>query len=323
MKNNYGKIDNTIVGNYIAKYKYLVEEYDTVKKLKHPVYKKVMDFYKAHDLERRNFLKYYWRYKHSKNIFDLLPQKRGPKYKTRRPCKFIENKVLEFRIKGNNKYEIYNILKPTLKKYTPSPSGIYNITKRYNMNKLTTKMKENKRKIIKEKIGELGHIDCHYLSNGIIEGRKTKLYIFTLIDDYSRIAWSELLERVTSLDTMFAMLKSLNMINEHYNIKFEEILSDNGPEFGKKESKRKEEHPFERLLLEMGIKHRYTRAYRPQTNGKVERFWKTLEVDLLEGTTFKSVDELKDELMQYMYYYNHMRPHQGINNNLPVDLLPK
>ena len=47
-------------------------------------------------------------------------------------------------------------------------------------------------------------------------------------------------------------------------------------------------HPMERMLLELGITHRYTRPYRPQTNGKVERFWRTLNEDLLEGTTFES-----------------------------------
>ena len=40
------------------------------------------------------------------------------------------------------------------------------------------------------------------------------------------------------------------------------------------------------MLLELGIKHRYTRPYRPQTNRKVERFWRTLNDDLIDGTTY-------------------------------------
>ena len=67
------------------------------------------------------------------------------------------------------------------------------------------------------------------------------------------------------------------------------------------------------MLLELGIKHRYIRPYRPQTNGKVERFWRTLNEDLIDETTFESIDEFKDELMQYLCYYNTQRPHQGIN----------
>ena len=54
-------------------------------------------------------------------------------------------------------------------------------------------------------------------------------------------------------------------------------------------------HPMERMLLELGTVHRYTRPCRPQTNGKVERFWRMLDEDLLDGTTFESVEELKEE----------------------------
>jgi transposase InsO family protein len=88
--------------------------------------------------------------------------------------------------------------------------------------------------------------------------------------------------------------------------------------FGSKISKTKESHPFERMLIEMNIKHRYTRPYRPQTNGKIERFWKTLNDDLIEETEFDTLEELKDELLQYMYYYNELRPHQSLGGISPA-----
>ena len=122
---------------------------------------------------------------------------------------------------------------------------------------------------------------------------------------------------------MFATLKCLNILSDHYKIKFEEILSDNGTEFGAKRYKNKEDNPFERLLLELGIKHRYTKLYRPQTNGKIERFWRTLKDDMLDYTIYNSEEELKEELLQYLYYYNHERPHQGINGETPYNFLQK
>lgn len=106
---------------------------------------------------------------------------------------------------------------------------------------------------------------------------------------------------------------------KEFLIKFQEVLTDNGSEFGNRNHKNKEEHPFERMLMELNIKHRYTRPYRPQTNGKVERFWKTIEEDLLAETSFDSIEEFKDELVQYMYYYNYQRPHQGINGKIPAE----
>jgi transposase InsO family protein len=313
--------DTTIWRNYVEKYRFLIKEYEQVKRKEHPFYKLAKDFYKAHDTCGKSFLKYYNRYKQSGNDKDLEPRKRGPRYKTRRPIKFIENKVIELRQKGNSKLEIVSILKPTLHKFTPSPSGVYNICKRYGMNRLTVKMKQNKRKIIKEKMGQLGHIDCHHLSKSVIRGQSRKLYLVCVIDDYSRLAWAEVTEDITSLTVMFAALKCMNILHDQYKLKFEEIISDNGPEFGPKESKQKHGHPFERMLKELGIKHRYTKPYRPQTNGKVERFWRTLQEDLIRETDFDSLEELKDELLQYLVYYNIQRPHQGINGKTPVEMI--
>jgi hypothetical protein len=315
--------DGTIWRNYREKYLFLMKEYEQVKRKEHPLYKLAKDFYKAHDTCGKSFLKYYNRYKQSGRSEDLLPRKRGPRYKSRRPLKFIENKVIELRLKGNSKHEIVSILKPSLHKFTPSPSGVYNICKRYGLNRLTVKMKQSKRKIIKERMGQLGHIDCHHLSKSVIRGESRKLYLVCVIDDHSRLAWAEVVEDITSLTVMFAALKCINMLYDQYKIKFEEILSDNGPEFGPRESSTKQGHPFERLLIELGIKHRYTRPYRPQTNGKVERFWRTLQEDLIHETDFDSLEELKDELLQYLVYYNHQRPHQGIDGKTPGEMVPK
>ena len=313
--------DLTLKRNYLEKYRFLIKEYEQVKNKTHPFYKKAMDFYKANDTCAKSFLKYYNRYKQGGKSIDLLPQKRGPRYKTRRPLPFIEQKVIELREKGNNKYEIVSILKPKLGNHTPSYSGVYNILKRNNINRLTPKIKKNYQKIIKERMGQLGHVDCHHLSKSIIKGQSHRLYLVCVIDDYSRIAWAELIPDITSLTVMFTALKCLNILSDHYEIKFEEILSDNGPEFGIKTSKQKRQHPFERMLMELGIVHRYTKPYRPQTNGKVERFWRTLEDDLLRETDFDSLEELKEELIQYLYYYNHERPHQGIDGKKPIEMI--
>jgi len=311
--------DSTLKKNYIQKYQFLIEEYEQVKSGTHPKLKKVGDFYKSHGTCRQIFLKYYSRYKQSGgNPGSLLPGKRGPKYKTRRPPEEIESLVLAERERGCNKYEIAHILKPLLKEHTPSPSGIYNILKRHGQNKLTQPMKEEKRRIIKEKAGELAHIDCHHLSKDLIANHSKRYYLVCVLDSCTRVAWAEVVEDIKSLTVMFSTLRCFNHLVDKYNIKFAEVLTDNGPEFGPRGSSKKETHAFERMLIEMGIKHRYTRPYRPQTNGKVERFWRTLNEDLIAGTYFESIDQFKDELMQYMLYYNQLRPHQGIDGEIPA-----
>ena len=287
--------DLTVERKYLDTYRFMIKEYEQVKLKVHPVHKYVEDLYKAWGTNRKSFLKYYNRFKQSGKQSDLLPQKRGPRYKTRRPLKFIENKVIELRQRGNSKHEIVSVLKPTLNKFTPSPSGVYNICRRYGLNRLTAPMKQNKRKIIKERMGQLGHIDCHHLGKAIIRGESRKLYLVCVLDDYSRLAWAEVTQDVTALTVMFAALKCMNMLHGEYRIKFEEVITDNGPEFGQRNSNSKMQHPFERMLFELGIKHRYTQPYRPQTNGKVERFWRTIKEDLIEQTDFDSFEEFKDE----------------------------
>ena len=297
--------DRTVERNYIQKWRFLIGEYELVKEKKHPQFRFVQDFYNFHGTSRQTFAKYYNRYRHSGADEALLPLKRGPKWKSRRTLPFIEEKVLEQRRKGINGYETYAILKPTLKSHTPSPSTIYAITKRHGLNRLTKKMRTTKRRIIKSK--------------DLVLGARQRYYLVSIVDACTRLAWAEVVDDLKSLSVMFAALKSINMLNAEYGVRFEAVLTDNGPEMAS--PKNRTHHPMERMLMELGIKHRYTRPYRPQTNGKVERFWRTLNDDLLEGTTFESVEELKDELMQYLLYYNTERPHQALEGKTPLETM--
>lgn len=146
MRNNSS--NQTLTRNYLEKYRFLIKEYEQVKNGSHPVYSKAMGFYRANDTCAKSFLKYYNRYKQSGQSPDLLPKKRGPKYKSRRPLPFIEQKVIGLREKGNNKYEIVSILKPKLGRFTPSFSGGYNILKRNNINKPNPVIRKNHQKTI-------------------------------------------------------------------------------------------------------------------------------------------------------------------------------
>ena len=152
MRNN--SKDTTLRRNYFQKYRFLIKEYERVKTGQHPHFRYVKDFYSHYDTDRRSFLKYYNRFKLSGNPEDLLPRKRGPKWKSRCPLPYIENKVISLREKGLNRYEIVHILKPLLKSHTPSPAGVYNIMKRHGLNRLRPVMKKNKRKKLNMRYNE-------------------------------------------------------------------------------------------------------------------------------------------------------------------------
>lgn len=311
--------DKTLERNYLDKWQYLISEYKIIKEKRHTRYRFVGEFYKAHNISRQLFNKIYNRYSKSGLSSDLLPQKRGPKWRSRRPDIVLEKEVLEARKSGLNKYEICDMLKRKHGRKVLSPSGIYNISKRNGMGRLREAEKEVKRKIIKERPGELGHIDCHYIRKDLIgSNNKKQYYLVCVVDSFSRIAWAEVLEDIKSISVMFATMRIFNVIKQDYNIQFERILSDNGAEFASKNNT--EHHPFERMLKELGVSHGYTRAYRPQTNGKVERFWRTLKEDLLESG-FDSIDQLRDDLFEYLVYYNEMRSHQALDGKSPLEYL--
>ena len=312
--------DDTLLKNNFNFVRNLYEQHKLIKANLHPLFKQVKQLYESYNISRQAFYKYINKYQQNPTPIGVAPQKRGPKFKVRRAVIYpIEEKIINLRNLGYNKYQIHHELNKKYKKFTPSPSTIYNILVDKGLNKLKKQMKENRRKIIKTKAGEQGHIDCYNLPKGLIELNKTH-YLVGMIDSATRIAFAELIEDKKALTVMFATMDILAAFSEVADIQFKEIISDNGSEFGQGPDKaNKDTHPFEVLLKRYGIKHRYTRPYRPQTNGKIERFWKSLYIDLIEDTDFDNLEDFKQNLAEYLCYYNEERAHQGINGMTPLE----
>jgi hypothetical protein len=312
---------NTI--NYMLKY---VEEFELVKSKQHKEYRFARDFFKAKKICFQNFYKFYSRFIASgRDVESLLPFRRGPKPKyLSSPLvdNALEQKVLDLRKQGYNKYVISNLLKTDDSIVgARSASSIYRLFLKFGLERVTPQVKEIKRKIIRDYAGSLLHVDCHYLPKGIIKTHPHKqFYILGVIDDYSRISWLEVTSSVKAIDTTFAMMDALLALNARYKITPQETLTDNGSEFcGGKTTL--DTHPFEKLLKHFGIKHLRTKPYRPQTNGKIERLWRTVDDELIIGTIYNTIEELKEAVLAYNIYYNEARPHQGINGKTPLEML--
>lgn len=297
-----------------------IEEYELVKSKKHIKYKTAIEFYDNIGVCKQNFLKYYRRFVNAnREISTLIPHKTGRKFKTETTYtgELLEE-IKKIRARGFNRYDlqikIYEKLKIKL-----SASSIYRLMRKLKINRLNPIIKQERRKIIKMYAGEMGNIDIHYIAKGTVkEVGDKKLYILGLIDAYSRVCWLEVIDSIKAIDVMFSTMEILMRLKDRYDIQFKSIMSDNGAEFS---SKNNQDHPFEKMLSFYGIKHIYTQPCRPQTNGKIERYWKTLEDELLSGEEFETLDELKDYILGYMLYYNEKRMHQGINNLVPIKML--
>ena len=320
--------DGTLERNNFRYLSKIFLEYEEIKAKRHPRYCFVSELFLHYGIKKSNFHKYYNRFKNGSGTSDsVVPHKRGPKFKERRALYCIEERVKSLRNSGFNRYEIRNILHDRYKNFTPSNSTIYNMFMDNNLNKLRQKMKQNKRKIIKEKAGEMGHIDCHYLPKGLFENKEDenkRYYLVAIIDDASRIVWADLIPNIKAITVMFTTLELINMFRSYANIEFVEILSDNGSEFGQGKNKNnKDDHPFEVLLKRLNIKHRYTRPYRPQTNGKIERFWKTLKEEMIDEASYKNTKDFTKTLTEYLIYYNEHRPHSSLDGETPFKFREK
>jgi hypothetical protein len=147
--------DRTIERNYLQKWRFLIPEYEAVKAGRSEAFRRVGDFYRHHGTCSQTFRKYYNRYLRSGAEADLLPQRRGPKWRERHEPEGIEAEIVACRRRGMNRYEIHAALRER-RDTLPSPSTIYRVLKRYQLNRRTPAMREEKRRIIKDKLRRTG-----------------------------------------------------------------------------------------------------------------------------------------------------------------------
>ena len=140
-------------------------------------------------------------------------------------------------------------------------------------------------------------------------------YVHSIVDDHSRVAYSEVL-RDERADTAVAFFRRARAWFAAHGIVIRAVLSDNGPCY--------RSTVFRAELADAGIKHRFTRPYRPQTNGKVERFNRTLLDEWAYVRTYRSEAERVRRLDRWLHTYNHHRHHTAVGgppltrvNNLP------
>ena len=174
--------------------------------------------------------------------------------------------------------------------------------------------------------GALVAVDTFFV--GALKG-VGKVYLQTAIDCHARYAWARLYPSKLPVTAVHTMNHDVIPTFEEHGAKIEVVLSDNGREF----CGRPDQHPYELYLQLEDIEHRTTRVKRPQSNGIIERFHRTLldEHFRVEGrrTWFETIDEMQKVLDDYLVTYNTKRPHQGrgMNGRTPITVfkagLPK
>ncbi len=136
--------------------------------------------------------------------------------------------------------------------------------------------------------------------------------LFVAIDDHARIGFTDLYpdekkqSAVQFLNNTHAYFKSLG-------VRLKRLLTDNGPAF--------HSDAFARACENLGLKHSFTKPYRPQTNGKAERFIQSALRECAYGFVYRHSTERAQMFDAWIHHYNWHRPHQGIGGIAPMTRL--
>ena len=137
-------------------------------------------------------------------------------------------------------------------------------------------------------------------------------HLHTVIDDHSRLAYVEICADEKAPTATAVLRRAVAWFADH-GITVERVLSDNGPAY--------RSHAWRDTCTELGIKHKRTRPYRPQTNGKIERFHRTLADGWAFAKFYSSEKARRAALPAFIHTYNHHRPHTAIGKQAPITRL--
>ncbi|MEO7117806.1 MAG: IS481 family transposase [Candidatus Limnocylindrales bacterium] len=134
-----------------------------------------------------------------------------------------------------------------------------------------------------------------------------------VVDDMSRVAYVAHVPDESAVTAAQALLDAAVFFAEH-GVRIERVLTDNGRTYTT--------GPIYAAAIErIGARHKRTRPYRPQTNGKAERFIKTLLGEWAYGRLYRSNHERLLALPRWLDFYNHGRPHTALDGSMPMTAL--
>jgi transposase InsO family protein len=137
-------------------------------------------------------------------------------------------------------------------------------------------------------------------------------FVHTVIDDHSRVAYAEIHNDETAATAIGVLRRAVSRFYAR-GVRVERVLSDNGSAY--------KSHAWRDACAELGITAKKTRPYRPQTNGKIERFHRTLADGWAFSRHYPTEQDRRNALPGWLLHYNRHRLHTAIGNKSPVTRL--
>jgi len=216
------------------------------------------------------------------------------------------------------------------------PSTVHRVLSRYGLAKLKWQDRATGRTVRRyehEHPGDLVHVDIKKQGRipdggghkvlGKAAGKRNKtgteanrrpgyMFLHNAVDDYSRLAYTEILPDEKK-ETAAGFWERANAYFASCGITVKRVLTDNGACY--------RSHAF-RDALGCDIKHKRTRPYRPQTNGKVERFNRTMLEEWAYAKPYASEAERVAAFPAWLHHYNHHRGHTSLKGQTPASRVP-
>jgi transposase InsO family protein len=201
-------------------------------------------------------------------------------------------------------------------------STVHAVLRRHGVSKL--KPRQPRGEIVRyerERPGELLHVDVKKLGRIVVPGHRITgnrrqramgragwQYLFVAIDDATRLGFARIYPD-ESADSALAFLGACDRFYGRHGIPIERVLTDNGTCFKRR---------WQAACNKRGIGVRKTRPYRPQTNGKAERFIRTLLERWAYAYSYDTEAERATALPDALDSYNHYRPHRALGGQTPL-----
>lgn len=140
-------------------------------------------------------------------------------------------------------------------------------------------------------------------------GQAGYAYVHSAVDDHSRLAYSEVLDDETGATAAGFWLRAEAFFRAH-GITVSQVLTDNGSCYRSRD--------WAHALAATCTRHRRTRPYRPQTNGKAERYNRTLLEGWAYAKAYRTESARRNALTKWLHIYNHHRPHTALGGHAPI-----
>ena len=254
----------------------------------------------------REVLGRWWNRYQADDLMGLQPHSRRPRRSPTRLAAVAARRILRLRQQRLSAVRIAHQL-------GIGHSTVQRVLERHGVSQLPRPARPKPRRYEKQRPGELLHLDLKFLP-ALRNARND--FEFAAVDDFSR----EAVVAIRTEQTSDAAAAFLEHVVRTLTYRIEAVLTDNAMAFTMRFAHHAERLTrFQQACASLGIRHYVLKPYAPQSNGKVERFFRTINDECLNVRPLFTFAARSRAVEEFVWYYNHERPHLSLGGMTPVE----